>query len=283
VTFFYNQSQSGWSETYYAPANDPRLFAQSLTPRFLANSVTWRNALTVLKGVRVSRIEPPRFSYLVRPYPSPQGLVPNSDSTRPDVVSTDAVCQLVGNIGATRRVFFRGISDFDTQRDEFGNDLLGTNLSKGIELFVKGMISYQFAIRYVSRPPNLGLVWQQIPSLEVALNDILSSEFRLDPALPEPSVGDYLSVVGASASQIPGFPRKIQVTGKRVEGGITRYKVPYALPGGKTLTLKNMRVTKWTPDYDFIRDWQFERFSERKTGRPFGQLRGRSKAKTVAR
>jgi hypothetical protein len=283
IVFFYNQYSSGWSETYYAPGSDPKSFADSLTPTFLSNSVKFRNATTVLKAVRITRIEAPRFSYLVRPYPSPQGTIISSGENGPDVASVDAVILLQGSTSATRRIFVRGLSDFDTRRDAFGNDLLGTNISKGVDLFVKGMKAYNFAIRYVTRPPNGALVWQKVGTLFKSIINPLWVDFVLAPNVPTHEIGSYLSVTGIPSALLPRFPRNAQIAAKSIVGGETTYSVAYALPGGVNVSAKNLRVTTLLPAYEPIADWQFERFSEHKTGRPFGLLRGRSRGIAVAR
>jgi hypothetical protein len=199
----------------------------------------------------------------------------------PDVTSTDAVTSLYGVGGSTRRVFLRGLFDGDVVRDVFGVDKPTPTLVKGIQLFISGMISYQFMIRYVQRPPNAGLVWQKVVTMLRDDDNFSRTKFRLSPVAPERAIGDRLSVTGIPSGQIPGFPRNVQILDKVVEAGFTYYKVAYALPGGSTVNPRNMQVTTLVPVYDPIEGHQFERFSEHKTGRPFGSLRGRSRSRAL--
>jgi len=281
LVFFYNQYASGWSETYYAPGDDPKLFANSLTTTFMANSVKWRNATTVLKAIRLTRVTPglARFSYLVRPYPSPQGVGVSSAENGPDVASVDAVYQLGGQAGATRRVFFRGLSDLDTRRDAFGNDIPSVNVTKGVDLFVKGMIAYQFAIKYTQKPPNGGLIYRSPRTVYAAAGNPLFTAFQLEPAAPILPVDTVLTWSGIDTAKLPGWPRNTRIIAIQTVGGVDSYVINYALPGGVTAWVPDLKGTILQNAFEPIGDHQFERFSEHKTGRPFGLLRGRASAR----
>jgi len=281
LVFFYNQYDAGWSETYYVAGSDPKLFAGTLTKQFLQNSVAFRSASTVLKAVRCTRIEPPRFAFLLRPYPSPQGQRAFASGEGPDVTSTDAVIQLNGQIGASRRVFMRGLYDADVQRDSFGVDFMGPILSKGINLFVAGLMAYGTTIRYLTRPPGGGLVWQSLFNIAASDFNPFWTSFILDPAIPAHAVGDTLSFTNIPSTRLPGFPRTAKIIRISVDAGILKYSINYALPGGVAPAPRGLRCTTLLPAFDPIIDWQFGRFSEHKTGRPFGSLRGRAKSRSV--
>jgi hypothetical protein len=285
LVLFFNQYQAGWSETYYADGSDPRAFALTITERFMQNAVNMRNAATFLKAIRVTRIEKPRSSYLVRPKSPKQGMIVGNTlfaTNGPDVPSTDAVILLQGQNAATRRIFLRGLNDVDITRDAFGNDLLSTGLNAGVTLFVKGMIAYGFKIRYMERPPNSGLAWQTVSRLSKDTTNDYNAEvkFIVDPVL---AVGDTISFNGVPGNLLPRFPRNALILGKIIVGGVITYVVPYALPGGRAVEPKKMQGTRLLYQWSSIEDWAFERYSEHKTGRPFGSLRGRSRAVGVVR
>lgn len=282
VTFFFNQYQSGWSETYYVTSDDPKTFSDSLTQTFLKNSCAFRSNATFLKAVRTTRLGGARFSVLKRPYPQVQG-TRGSTSSGPDVASTDAVIALTASAGAIRRVYMRGFSDDDIFRDAFGNDTISDAISKGVELYVKGMKAYGFAIRYQQRPPNAGLVWQKIEQLEYNDGNKFRTKFRLFPNEPTHNLGDILTFGGIPSGSLPRWPRQLVIQAITLNGDIRTYEVSYALPGGVSVFPDNMRVTKLQYAYDPIADWDFERYSEHKTGRPFGSLRGRARAVGVRR
>lgn len=283
VSFFYNQYNSGWSETYYVPGSDaPKTFADTLTNVFQKNSCSFRSVATFLKAIRVTRIGGTRFSVLVRPYPAVQG-TRGSTSSGPDVASTDAVIALTGTGGAVRRLFLRGFADEDVFRDAYGNDTISETISKGVELFVKGMKSYGFAIRFQQRPDNAGLVWQKVSKVLPWAGEPTYAEIQTHPNLPLHAVGEDLTFGGIPTDKLPRFPRTAEVLGTLLVDGETSYKVAYAIPGGVSVTPKNMRLTKLLYAYDNINDWDFERYSEHKTGRPFGSLRGRARATGVRR
>jgi len=282
VVFFYNLAESGWSETYYAPGSDPKLFAATLTPRFLANAVRFRSASCVLKAIRLTRVEPPRFSFLVRPYPPPQGQQTAAVAEGPDVSSTDAVILLTGQGSATRRVYMRGLADLDVRRDAFGVDLISPQLSQGIELFRTGMTSYGFTIRFLMRPPNGGLIWQACALVTQSLINPRWTKFRLTPSVPALAEQSKVSFSQIPSRLLPGWPRIatiIRVTGIAPDFD---YHIAYALPGGVAVDPKGLRLTPVLYNHDPIAEQQFERFSEHKTGRPFGTLRGRARARTLS-
>lgn len=279
VSFFYNQYNSGWSETYYTLIDDPTAVVDSLTNTFLKNSCSFRSAATFLKAVRVTRIGGARYSVLHRPYPAVQGQRGGTDDG-PDVASTDAVFMLRGPAGATRRVFFRGFADNDVIRDGYGNDLLSTAIKKGVDLFCAGMISYGFQIRYQQRPAAGGLVWQAVKSVYKDPANNFLTRFYTTPRLPDHAVGDVLAFSGINSRILPGFPRKVQIYDVHaLAGGAPEYTIAYALPGGEGLLTKTLKCTKYQTAYDPISAWTFERYSEHKTGRPFGSLRGRARAR----
>lgn len=281
LVWFYNQGEAGWSETYYAPGDDPKLFASTLTPGFMNLSVAFRSQATVLKAIRLTRLGSARFSFLVRPYPATSGGRARTTLEGPDVASVTAVHTLYGVIGATRRVFFRGLFDGDVVRDTFGVDLPTPALVKGVKAWVDAMKLWSFSIRYLQRPPAVGLVWQKVVTLLRDDDNFSRTKFRLSPVIPERQIGDRLSVTGIPAGQIPGFPRNLQILDKSVAAGFTYYHVAYAMPGGMTVNPRSMQVTTLSPTFDQIEGHQFERFSEHKVGRPFGSLRGRTRSRAL--
>jgi len=111
------------------------------------------------------------------------------------------------------------------------------------------------------------------------------SRFFTKEGAPVFNEGDYLVFNNVPSAFLPRFPRMPQVIKKETISGVVYYYVSYAMPGGGTFEPANMLVTTRSPTYSQIDryDWAFERFSEHKTGRPFGSLRGRSRASTLRR
>lgn len=288
IVFFFNQTSAGWSETYYSNSDSPKQLLQSFTATFLKNSAAFRHINTQLVAIRGTKITGARQTYLMRPYPAVWGQRGSGGvigAEGPDVASTDAVCLLNGVISARRRVYFRGLSDNDVTRNEFGADILSTALSNGIGLFIKGLNQYQLCIQKTLRPPDGGLTWLTVPILSTDPTNPARTRFIIKNDTGIIHANDFVVFNNVASGFLPRFPRMPQIIKVEVVGGVNNYYISYAMPGGALFEPTNMLVTQQLNVYDIIDglDWAFERYSEHKTGRPFGSLRGRSKASTLRR
>jgi hypothetical protein len=278
IVLYYNQLNAGFSETYYHVSDDPVTLAQNFTSAFYNKMVSFRSSDTVLEAARFSSTVPPRKSFLIRPYPKPQGTSGTTGDIGPDVVSTTAVFALQNSDGSTRRIYMRGLADQDVKRDTFGNDIPSAGLRSGTDKMFLELFKQGFSIRRSNRPPNAGLTWQNIVLVGHTDNtNPDSSYFVLDTQVIQFAKNDVLQFNGVP-SDLPRFPRKTIITGVVLDGGVQKYYFDYGLPGGVQVATSNMKATKSTYSLAVISQWQFERFSEHKTGRPFGSLRGRARA-----
>lgn len=277
ITIYYNQLQSGFSETYYHASNDPVTLANSIPNSLYQNAVKWRSVDTLVKAARFSLLGGNRQSYLVRPYPTAQGAAGAGTDVGPDVVSTDAVFALQSTGGATRRVFVRGLADQDVSRDVFGNDTPSAALIAGTNKFFKQIYDQGFSIRKADKPPNAGLVYRNVLSVKASTvgDPSLYSEISYQGVDPAYVVGDVIQF--KAVKHLPHFPRTATIKYVTVIAGTNWYGIAYALPGGSTVFGGGMQSAKITYNTQVIALWTFERFSERKTGRPFGSLRGRAR------
>jgi|KBSMisStandDraft_5_1062788.scaffolds.fasta_scaffold26541_7 hypothetical protein len=277
MVLYYNQLNAGFSETYYHASNDPVTLANNFTSAFYQKMVKFRSTDTILEAARFSATTPPRKSFLIRPYPKPQGTSGATGDVGPDVVSTTAVFALQATDGSTRRIFMRGLADQDVKRDTFGNDTPTANLISGTNAMFLELFKQGFSIRVSNRPPNAGLTWQNIVLVgHTDATNSNSSYFVLDNQVIRFAKNDVVQFNGIPAD-LPRFPRKAVITGVVLDGGVEKYYVDYSLPGGVQVATGKMKVTMSTYSLATISLWQFERFSEHKTGRPFGSLRGRAR------
>jgi hypothetical protein len=278
MVLFFNQLQGGFSETFYHTSDDPQTLATTLTNDFYQKAANLRATSTILKAARFSRIGGAKLSILVRPFPIAQGKRATVAVPGPDPISTTAVYLLQATNGNTRRLFMRGLADVDVERDNFGNDLESSALMSGRNAYFAALFQLGFQVQVTQKPPFLGLTWRNVVRVRALTPSVANRcEIRLFPEAPNFAVNDMLDFAGAGVS-LPRFPRRTRILGISVVDGVANYQIAYALPGGVTVEPQNMRCQILPKLYAPISLWYFERFSEHKTGRPFGSLRGRARA-----
>lgn len=164
VVLFYNQYQRGWTETWYKPGNVVPFNVLTADVPIFSAAIAFRAPGTELYAVRYSDVDNPRRSSLV----ILQGYLDNRipSSTRPDVVTTDAVYTIVSDLGAKRRISLRGLNDRDTVRLESGVDQLGPNLVALIPQYLNQVRSAGWLIRLQSTPRNSALTFNPVFSLD---------------------------------------------------------------------------------------------------------------------
>ena len=285
MTMFWNQSSAGFSETWYHPSVTPKVLADTLPNSFWTKAAALHDETTVLRGVRFSSTVPPKQSYLMIPYPPRRGARTGSTADPgPDVVSTTIVYRILSATGQSRRVWFRGLADSDTFRTTIlGTDLLNPQIENAIEGWMKALRSEGFAIRFAVLPPNGGLLWLKVAEVHHLTGQSANrASLRMGAGVLDPTVGIPYYFNG-SQSDLPRFPRKAEILAQQVLGGVTYSEIAYQLPGGETVSPKNLRMAPTVNATSVIDSWDFERYGEHKTGRPFGMLRGRARGVAVLR
>lgn len=282
LVFFYNQGASGFSETYYVPGSDPKAAVQTIDYNTAVNLAYWRHPNCYLWAVRGSTTVLPKRSYLqiwstyFRGGGS-QTLYPDS---LPDVQSTDCVTRLSSQNEKIRRVYFRGLRDIDVITNQQGVAMPSAYLRKGIQDAVFSMKAKNFQIRFTELPPDAGLTWYGIVSVSTGLTSNGMAAVNVGPAvIGNFAKGDLVLFQGADRRWLSRWPRTARIYSVDALGG--KFEIAYAIPGGSIAITPKMRVTKLVYGYDNITDFVIERFSEHKTGRFFGQLRGRSRGVKV--
>jgi len=279
MTMFFNLFEAGFSETFYHTNNDPVALKNLIPNSFYQAAAAVRDRACRLKAVRFSQIGGNRLSILHRPYPPASGTRGFGGlTTQADVVSTTAVFQLSGFAAKTRRVWCRGLADGDVLRNPDGSDDLNAAVSKLFDAYFGKVASLQFQIRYILRPPDIGLTWRKVVAVQ-HLFDVSPNRasFFLSEQVPALLIGSRVSFDNIP-STLPHFPRSAEIINGIAQDGINNYIIAYSLPGGVTVGPPNLRLTAEQYGLSTITDWSFERFGEHKTGRPFGSLRGRSRA-----
>lgn len=283
MTIYYNLFNAGFSETYFHNSDDPQALSNAIPNSFYQKAARFRHSACSVKAARFSRVGGVRQSILKRPYPVAQGASSGLAQQTADVVSTTCVYALQSATGKIRRVWFRGLNDGDVTRDAAGNDVMFGILSGYVDAWISALITAGFCIQVVQRPPAGALTYKKVLAVQPLNPDNATrSMFFTDPNVPPYIVGQKLSFVGIPGT-LPRFPRSAEVLFVTVIDGINNYQIAYSLPGGVGINPASMKVTPLLFAYEAIFDWAFERYGEHKTGRPFGSLRGRSRAVSLAR
>lgn len=285
VNMFYSQGRQGWGETFYVNiASTPQDWLDQLTNQKLRPFNSIRSNATTLQAVRASSMTLPRASAL-RVYRGLFGAVDaivSQLATDPDPVSTDAVIRLVGANGIPRRVYLRGLEDDMVERNIFGNDNPPAAFMNKLNNYIAALAANAFAVRYTVLPPAGGAVWTAINHVEaVTGSDTLCKIINTDLVTTPTgwTIGSTLVFQGAPSRDLPAFPRTARILSTSTAptfNATIAYHVPTATFGFNT---PRMRATPLVYALDNIVGGQFERYSEHKTGKPFGALAGKSKGR----
>lgn len=278
IVIFYNQGPRGFSETFWLPNQNPKVAADGLTNAFLNAMISFRAANTSIYAVRASNEGPPRLSYLRLLGAGFQGGGSGSADGLPDVITTTAVVRLNSADGFSRRVFLRGLPDDLVVRNVFSRDTPPAGLISAIDKYVKALNTAGMQIRYQMRPPVGGLQFAQVQSLiEVPAISNHTQISHLATAGFVPLTGANIVFSGIDA-RLRDFPRIARVIVTGAIGAVQTLNIAYRMPAGGIVVPAKMKMLNLLYVLTPITEGVFERFSEHKTGRPFGQLRGRSRA-----
>lgn len=283
VVFFYNQYKQGFSETYYInSAIDPQAWLDTLPGSAIRGLTDMRGLSTVLWAVRASTVDAPRKSAIRLVRGDFGGLTfPAMTLAQQlsDVVSTTAVLRLFGALGKPRRVFLRGLRDIDTVIDTAGTDNPSATLIGYFKKYVNALKTLSLCIKYTVLPPDGGKFWFHVSEVHPQVINSAYAACVIGGIVAWPgnmNTGDYVVFQGAPSTYLPKWPRIAQIVA-RTAGAPWELTIAYRVPSQSNLIPAKMRLTQFTPAYDAITTGEFERFSEHKTGKPFGMLRGRSK------
>jgi len=295
VTLFFSQVGSGWSETWYHNSDDPQSVMKfTLTPAMLKYAVNFRHELTYLVAARATRISGVKQSF-TRSFGSDyHGLSAGTVDVGPDIVSSDAVVAVRSSPRGLKRMFVRGLNDNDIKRNAAGRDTPAGSLTAGLTNYLNSFSKGGFAIRVLKQPPEDGLTWTPVISVVTVAGvptqvDVKTS---IDVAAPI-AVGETVRFARVPGDSLPGFPSQAIALDIN-PGGVSGVRISYTLRGGVSVFPPSMQLTAATYLYNVIdgvdtgffsivsNPLTIERFSEHKTGRPFGLLRGRARAKVRA-
>jgi hypothetical protein len=276
VVFFYNATNEGWTETYYALGSDPQTYAlQYLTQSRLQKFVNPRESNVTFFEARVSLIGSPRVTYSLVQNQLPQPLV--ASEFAPDVTAEDALILMRSLVGPPRHLWLRGLPESSVVYDTLGNPTPPAVLLAQIQAMATAMSAMNFCIQNATIPLPNANNWYQVTAMQPSLTNgsatVLTIAPQWAPSPPYPPI--YFQ--GLNKNLTPGFPRQLIPLSVLLSGTVTEVTVPWLFraPNNPFLPMK-MKFTPLAYTTPTIQSVSFERYGTRKTGRPFGVPRGRS-------
>lgn len=270
VVFQFSQPVSkGFNEVYYRQATD--LGAASVfTPGFLAYSTNMRHPLTILQKIRVSDTLNSRNTAVIT-----QNLSGTSAAVAegPDITGVSAVVNLnAPQYGATRRLWLRGLTDFDVMRNSTsGADTPSSGLTNAIKGWIRVLANNQFCVRSLFTVTTAGYQNQPLSAISGAIgsgmvtltyvgsvNIPLNARILITRTNPKlfPSLNGYWNVIAVGSQQFT-----------------IRYNLDQVPP--TELTQGQVRLVAYNYGVISSSTSRFDHFGTRTTGAGFTPGRGR--------
>lgn len=279
VVLFFQLGKQGFTETWYNIQDAAANAAAAVPNSFYRKAVAFRSAACSLVAARFTGGAGPKQSVLKRFQPYFQGQASGTGfENGPDVTSTTAVMRLTSTNYAMKRMYIRGLWDKDVLRDAFGNDIVGGNFTAGINAYFNAAYQCQMQLLRGERPPFGGLDAHPVQKFhwESAYGPGLTGVSFQEGIVPTWGTGTPI-VFSKIPTGLPHFPRKTRILFLTGVPPTAYYIVKYGLPGGQDVLGGLCQAFRNIPLWDPIDTWEFERFSEHKTGRPFGLLAGKAR------
>jgi len=279
LTIFYNSGHTGWTETWYQPGTSSINSDVSSWDNIFKKGIAFRGKGCVIYGVRQTlfgSVIP--LSYFVKfgnKYVRP---ITDPATQDPDVVSTDALYYIYSPDKARKRpVYLRGLVDDDVKVDaNFVNQPTST-LTTAVNNYLKALKDSGFGMLLINKPsapPNDAV---PVTKVEADVVNPNMSKITLQTTM-NLTLNAQVKFRGVKRNDIPGFPT-IGINKSPDNPLATTFLIPYRFRCATT-TYSPVKMTAqlYVTTPLTIDTWQFWNFSEHKAGRPFGQLRGRSRS-----
>jgi len=271
-TYFFNQFNQGWTETWYTPASDISV-ASGI---FVINAkplVAFRHVDTLLVGVRTTQVLPiapritRRFSLLYNGGRGTAGLAPLG-VTSEDLVGSSALMLAQFSDNTSRPYMLRGLEDQDVIRDPItGAGTPSAGLNAGIATLAKSLVNLNLG----GQRQDTTIPRQAVSSIQLSATPGQTQLFG--PSNANFTVGDVVHFTGVPTVQTPWLKGKWSVIAVTANSISINYPYNLAAPVSPT----SMFAQKVQYLYPGFLLWQFEDFRQRKTGRPTTLTRGRSR------
>lgn len=278
VTMFYNQTNHGWTETWWANGTTPPLQLNPALKAIMAAAVAFRSPLTTLEWVRFSVVGSPQKVNSFR-LSNKVAAVTNPDSP-PDVVSTDALWRIITSNFARRTIALRGLLDNSVLRNPTSGAFEPTpGLVAQVDAYLNKVYSAGWLIRVTENRVNTPALPTQ-PVVLMKRNPVVTdqTDITFNPAIAGLVAGQKVRFFGSiDPKKLPLFPKTPTLL-EVIPGPPQIIKIAYSMPNELTYAPPNLLCSPLVYNFDPIYDWDFQSLSKRDTGRPFGSSRGRRSA-----
>lgn len=280
VVLFFNGVEDGWTETYYSQVNDPFTLINSFPNSFYTARASGLDKDSTFVAIRATNVAPPRLNYtlyLGNKY-SGTGTV-LSPSQYPAVENTDALVQFIDILGNRKKTYIRGLPTSWPQLDAQGNPNPPAPMLTFLTAWTNQLTKNALQLRNAQRPPAgaPALKWYNVVNIQELSGSQSLSVLALDSDYT-PVFDSVTPIVfqGIPRNNAPGFPKQCVPTSASNTTGPT-VNVPWRFRAqGTEIFPQKMRFCQLRYVYNQIADYQFERFTTHKTGRPFFVPRGRA-------
>lgn len=277
IVLFYNQTNRGWTETWYANGDEPPLKLTTQLNNIFSRAIAFRHPLTTLEWARFSVVGRPQR---VNSFRLSNKVASQADADPgPDVVQTDALWKLITANFARRTISLRGLNDASVARNPVSGAFEPTPfLLTGVNNYLTAVYNAGWQIRATKNNTNTpGYPIALVSSIEVAPGTTDRCNIFAPLGTP-PVVGQKLRFFGnIDGRKLPYFPRTPTIVARETPPSATMFQIQYPFTGN-TYFPTGMKVSALQYEYESINDWDFQALSKRDTGRPFGSSRGRRSA-----
>ena len=279
VTVYYNQAAKGWTETYYVQSDEPVSIVNTFSQKKnLSRFISFRCFPAYIHGIKATLLGNDKQSYAQNFLtPGYYAAAQSTDAQDPDLTSTSAMIYVQTSGGKKQRIYVRGLRDEDVERYPTGADKPSANLVAGLSSMAAALVDCGVVTRSLKVPIIGGPAWRRVVSITEAPDNPNATvlTFKSNPVF-SPTQRLMIWFRGVPKNDVPGFPNPAQVLSATTSEpwSIT---IPYRFRAHTTSVFPANMVC--TPvEYDFtplVKFWEFSRFTEHKTGRPFGVSPGR--------
>ncbi len=282
AVLFFNQANRGWTETWYRGSGDlPDPKDAALLKIFRTASV-FRDPLTDLYAARFSDLTVPRKFRLMKLSGKYQSDIIESPEGPPDVATTDGVFTFSSASTFRKNMFLRGLDDASVKRNAEGVDVPGGLLTKGVEAYKEACKALGWSLRVQSTPFTKVIFFTQVLSMSSNVaNPNITDVTIFDNIGGQFADGGMVRFQGNISANLVGMPRIARII-KVFAGPPITFTMNYRLRNASPFVPDKLKVIPLDYQYSVVDSVEFNRFSERKTGRPFGSLRGRAAARAKA-
>lgn len=279
ITLFYNQDQQGWTEVFYSNDTNPFIHLTNVPTNTWRAANKFRAVGTDLFAARASVIGGSRQSYTISLTGKYPPLVADPKLNVPQVTADVLLVKLRSATGDVRPLYLRGLAYADVVRFSDGSANPSGRLTGSVTEYFNAMTDAQWCLQKGNRPVLPGPGWYYPINVKPSIYDN-QSDLTMVSLPPWAAPGVPILFQGVDRNKLPGFPRIATIAYINTLATPNTIGINWLYRGHATPTyVKNtFRFTQYTNVWPRIYAYTTAQFTTHKTGRPFGEPRGRSRA-----